>query len=476
MIRSRFPLRPAVLALALVAASAATSSAIAADTVPAGMPGYGKERPLAVPDIKRRTLANGLQVWVVPTAGVPKVTMTLAVRGGTAADAAATPALSSLMMGMLNEGTTTRNSKQIAEGLQAIGGDYSAAASADGLSVACSALASRVSELVELCADTILHPAFPDKEVALQQANATQGLKAREAQPDFQAGKAFADAVYGDHPYARAWTTAATVAADTSANLRALYAARMRPDQALLVIAGKVDAERAFRLAEQAFAGWKAPSGAAAAQPRAPMAGAPKRVLVERAGAVQSNIRYGRLGVSMRDPDYIPLALANTMLGGGFDSRIIHVIREEKGYSYSPGSSISARALGGTLVASVEARNEVTGATLEELDKIYAGMGDQPPSAREMSSAKRLTAGLYLIRNQMQGALAGTMASYWLLGLPDGFFGSYVGDSNRVTAEQVQAVSRKYLDPKSQTIVVVGDAKAIDAQLKPHGEFVKPAR
>ena len=123
-------------------------------------------------------------------------------------------------------------------------------------------------------------------------------------------------------------------------------------------------------------------------------------------------------------------------------------------------------------MATVDVRNEVTGATLAELAKLYGSMASQPASAEELTGAKRLVGGIYLLRNQIQGALTGTLANYWVDGLPPSFLGSYVAEANKVTAAQVQAMGRKYFAAKDQSIVIVGDPKAIDAQLKPYGTFV----
>jgi len=456
------------LALGLALAGAAQASTA---PLPKDLPAYGPDKPLPTPQIAQRTLPNGLTVWVVPRDGLPKVNVALSVLGGTAADDAATPALSEMMARLLDEGTADRSSRDIAEALQAIGGDYGAGASDDAVVIRASALASHASQLLALVADTALHPSFPANEVTLAKANALQSLKVQEADPDWQAGRAFNHAVYGEHPYARDSLVEATVQATSTDSLRALHDARFRPDRALLVIVGRIDAGAAFKLAEQQFGSWKAAGKAQPDTAPAPREAAPQRLLVSRDGAVQSNIRYGRPAVPANDPDYIPLTVANTILGGGFTSRITQDIREDKGYSYSPWSRFSANRVGGSTVATVDVRNEVTGTTLAELGKLFDSMASQPASAEELNGAKRLVGGIYLLRNQIQGALTATLANYWVDGLPPSFLGSYVAEANKVTAAQVQAMGRKYFAAKDQSIVIVGDPKAIDAQLKPYGNF-----
>lgn len=466
--KTNMTFRTLAIALGLALAGMAQASTTA---LPKDLPAYGPDKPLPVPQIAQRTLPNGLTVWVVPRDGLPKVNVALSVLGGTAADDDATPAMSQMMARLLDEGTASRSSRDIAEALQAIGGDYGAGADDDAVSIRASALASHASQLLELVADTALHPSFPANEVTLAKANALQGLKVQEADPDWQAGRAFNHAVYGEHPYARDSLVEATVQATSSDSLRALHDARFRPDRALLVIVGRIDAVAAFKLAEQQFGSWKADGKALPDTAPAPREAAPQRLLVARDGAVQSNIRYGRPAVPASDPDYIPLTVANTILGGGFTSRITQDIREDKGYSYSPWSRFSASRVGGSTVATVDVRNEVTGATLAELSRLFDSMASQPASAEELNGAKRLVGGIYLLRNQIQGSLTGTLANYWVDGLPPSFLGSYVAEANKVTAAQVQAMGRKYFAAKDQSIVIVGDPKAIDAQLKPYGTF-----
>jgi zinc protease len=159
------------------------------------------------------------------------------------------------------------------------------------------------------------------------------------------------------------------------------------------------------------------------------------------------------------------------VLGGGFSSRLMQNLREDKGYTYGARSASSALRAGGRFSASADVRNEVTGAAVKEFESELRRMGEEPVPAQELEDTKRYVAGGYLIANQMQAAVAGQLASYWLVGLPAEFLGDYVPKIRAVDAAQVQAMGRKYFDPKDQSIVVVGDPKAVADQLKPYGTF-----
>ena len=219
--------------------------------LPKDLPPYAPDKPLPVAQIEKKTLANGLEVWVVPRDGMPRVDYVLAMRNaGYAADPAASPGFAGLFAGLLSEGTAKRDSKAIAETAQSFGGSFGASASNDGVTVYADALASHAAPMLELLAEIVRTPAFPDNEVKLAQANALQGLKAAEAQPSFKANRALLAATYGDHPYARTQQTEASILGVTPAALRQAHALRFHPDRALLVMTGRIAPAEAFRLAE----------------------------------------------------------------------------------------------------------------------------------------------------------------------------------------------------------------------------------
>jgi zinc protease len=461
--------------IAIAVAGLLAGHALAADRtapLPKDLPPYAADKALPVPQIDRKTLANGLEVWVVPRDGLPRVDYVLAVRNaGFGSDAADAPGFSSTLAYMLNEGTAKRDSKQIAELAQGMGGNVAGSAASDGMVVSANALSSHAAPMMELLAEVAREASFPDKEVELAKVNQLQGLKAAEAQPGFRAERALSAAIYGDHPYARTQETEASIAAITPQALRSAHARRFRPDRALLVITGKVSSAQAMRMAEAAFGDWKATGEALPDTPAARSQAAPSYVRLQRDGSVQSAVRLGRPAIAATHPDYIPAQLAGTILGGGFSSRLMQNLREDKGYTYGARGGISVLRQGGRVSASADVRNEVTGAALKEFQSELARIGTEPVPAQELEDNKRYVAGGYLLSNQMQASVAQSLASNWLVGLPAEFLGEYVPKVRAVDAAQVQAMGKKYYDPSQLSIVVVGDGKAIDAQLKDYGTF-----
>jgi predicted Zn-dependent peptidase len=446
-------------------------AAFAADT-PSGMPAYGKDKALPTPQITKKTLTNGLQVWVVPRSGLPRVDYVLAVRGaGFAADDAQHPGFANLMAGLLNEGTAKHDSRAIAEMAQGMGGSVGASAGMDGITVSANALASQAGPMMALLAEVARQPSFPSREVQLAKANALQALKAAEATPRFRAERALSQAVYGAHPYGHTDATANAINSATDEFLRAEHAKRFRPDRSLLVITGRITPAEAMKLAQAAFGHWKVSGSALPETPSVAAPAAPVRLLLERGGSVQSTIRIGGPGIAGSAADYVPLRMASTIVGGGFSSRVNLNLREEKGYTY--GASAGARNYrdGGSIVGGADVRNAVTGASLTEFFNEYKKLGTELVPEAEMSMNKRYVAGGYLLTNQLQRAVAGTLASNWLIGLPPEFLGQFVPLIEQVSAEQVRAMGKKYFAPESQSIVVVGDKGAVAEQLKAFGEF-----
>lgn len=463
----------AAMSVALLAGSALAGPN---SPLPPELPPYGADKPLPVADIASKTLANGLTVWVVPRDGMPRVDYVLAISGaGHAADAADAPGFAALLAGMLSEGTAERDSRAIAEAAQGFGGSVGASASGDGVVVSGNALVSHAPGMLELLADIARSASFPDNEVALAKANALQALKAAEAQPGFKANRALLAATYGDHPYARVQPTEAAIEAVTPAMLRTEHARRFRPDRALLVVTGRMDAETGFKLAQAALGDWKAVGDGVAQAPAARSEAPPSHVLIQRDGSVQSSLRLGRPAIPATHPDYVPMQLAGTVLGGGFSSRVMQNLREDKGYTYGASAGLVALRNGGRVQGGADVRNEVTGAALKEFFHEFERLGSEPVPAQELEDTKRYVAGGYLISNQLQAAVAGTLANYWLVGLPPEFLGEYVPKIRAVDAAQVQAMAKKYYAPKDQSIIVVGDAKAVQEQLAPYGEFQSPA-
>jgi len=457
---------------AFLAATVAASPLFAAEKkpLPADLPPFAEDKPLPVPKIAQSKLPNGLTVWLVERRGFPRVAAVLAVRGGIAADAKDAGGISELLAVAVKEGTRTRTSRAIAEELQAVGAELNAFAGADALYLSAGGLGTGTPKIVELMADVARNASFPAAEVELAKNNALQGLMARESTPEFLAQKALARAVYGDHPYHVVAPTRETLQAATAAQLAQEHGRRFRPDRSLLVVVGDFQTPAVQAAITRHFGAWAATGPALPETPAPPAAGPRRLYVVPRPGSVQSQIVMGRPAATVTDPVYYPLLVANTIYAGSFGSRLVENIREDKGYTYSPGGGISARQKGGYLTVRADVRTEVTAATLVEIFYEQDRLAATLPTDEELSRAKRFQTGLYLLRNQIQGAVAQTLASNWVNGLPPESLGEFVTKVVAVTPEQVRGAGRAFYPSARQTVVVVGEEAKVKAELEQFGE------
>jgi zinc protease len=455
------------LAVLLVASFAAAQKET---PLPKDLPPYGPEKPLATPSVKSATLDNGLILWLVSEPGFPKVALTVAVRGGLAADPAGRPGLSELLSKTLDQGTRTRSAKQIAQELQAAGGDLNASATKDSLELSSVVLASKVDNAIAVLTDILQNASFPDAEVALAKRNLADDLDQREAEPSFLAARARDKVLFSDHPYHVTSPTRDSIAAATSADLREVFTQRFRPDQVILIAAGDFQNDKILSTFKAALGSWKAPASPPAAPVSTPSAPAEHAVyIVPRPGSVQTTIELATLGPKLGDPDFETVQVANTIYGGSFGSRLTSNIREDKGYTYSPYSRLVSYQKAAEMISHADVRNEVTAPTLNEMEYELNRLATTTPSEEELSKAKRYLVGLEALRLQDRASLAHRLATLWIAGLlPDqiGISGQKV---SAATAADVDAVARKYFPAHRSAIIAVGEEKVVREALSPFG-------
>jgi zinc protease len=469
--KTTLALAPYLMALGVLLAPLAAAAA-EKKPLPKDLPPFGADKPLPVPEIAQSKLPNGMGVWLVKRSGFPRAAVVLAVRGaGTAADPKDAEGISELLAAAVKEGTTTRSSRAIAEELQAVGADIGANATDDALYLTASGLGSGAAKMIEVLADVARNAAYPEAEFELAKGNTIQDLAARESTPEFQAQKALARAVYGEHPYHVVAPSRETLQAATAAELKQEHARRFRPERSLLVVVGEFDKAAVEAAVTRHFGPWRGVGEPVPETPPLPPAAASRRLLIApRAGSVQSQIVTGRIAAAVTDPGYYPLLVANTICAGSFGSRLVENIREDKGYTYSPGGRLSAHAKGSLLTARADVRNDVTAATLTEIFYEQDRMAATLPSDEELQRAKRYQGGLYLLRNQIQTSVAQTLATNWVNGLPPEALGEFVPKVNAVTAEQVREAGRSYFPSARQTVVVVGEEAKLKDELAQFGE------
>jgi predicted Zn-dependent peptidase len=444
--------------------------------LPKDLPPYGELKPFQSPQVTAQKLRNGLTLWLVPRPGFPKAAFALAVRGGMAADPQDRPGLSQLLTDTIDQGTKTRAARQIAEDVQAAGGDLSAAAGSESIVVSTSVLSAQAAAGLTVLADVAQNATFPDSEVALAKRNAADRLQQQEADPFFLAGRALAKAVFGPHPYAVTSLTQDTIAKATAGELRSEYARRFRPDQAILVVVGDFDATKMTASVESLLGKWAAPTSEPVALAEKPAGLVPHVVFfVDRPDSVQTTLALGALGPTQSSPDYASTQVANAIYGGMFGSRLTLNIREDKGYTYTPGSGLGVRRTAALFQTWAPVQNAVTGAALNEIAYELNRMATTSPSSSELVRAQTYLVGNQAIDLQAQDSVAGSFARLWALGLPPEELGLESARISKVTIKDVDEAGAKYFPAARHTIVAVGVEKVIQDQLAPFGLEMKPA-
>jgi len=460
----------------LFLAIAPAAGAEKATPLPKELPPYGELKPFAAPQTTAEKLANGLTLWLVPRRGFPKVSYALAVRGGLAADPPDRPGLAQLLTATIDQGTATRTARQIAEELQAAGGDLSANAGSESIVIATSVLASNAQAGLAVLADIARNATFPDDEVALAKSNAASHLQEQESDPSFLAERALAGVLFAQHPYGITSLTQDSIAKATPQELRREYARRFRPDQAILVVVGDFDAVKMTASTESLLGSWAAPSMLPAPAVEKPSLVPPHAVFfVDRPDSVQTTIAVGSLGPTESSPDYPAMQVANALFGGMFGSRLTLNIREDKGYTYTPGSYVVSRRTAGIFQIWAAVRNEVTGATVNEIDYELNRMATTSPSEEELLHAQRYLVGSHAIELQAQDSVGRSLARLWVLGLPPEELGRESERIGKVTIPDVDKAAAEYFPAARQAIVAVGVEKVIKDQLAPFQLEVKAA-
>ena len=442
--------------------------------MPKDLPPYGTEEPLRAPSVKTAKLDNGLAVWLVSEPGFPKVAFTVAVRGGFAADPADRPGISELLSKTIDQGTKARTAKQIAQELQASGGDLSAGSDKDFIEVSTAVLASRLDAGIAVLSDVVQNASFPDAEVALAKRNLADSLRQRESEPSFLAARAMAKVLFGDHPYHVTSPSQECVAAANATDLRRIFMQRFRPDQAILVAVGDFDDAKMMEVVKAKFAAWKAPDESALPGLKR-HSNAPEHAVyvVTRPGSVQTTLELGTFGPLRGDPDYEAAMVANAIYGGTFSSRLTGNIREDKGYTYSPYSRLRVYQVAGVLVTHADVRNEVTAPTLNEINYELNRLATTAPSDEELSKAKHYLVGRDAIQLQARAALSNQLAGLWVDGLPPEEIGIHGQKIANASVSEVQTAAKRYFPAFQTAIVAVGEEKVVREAMAPFGIPVK---
>jgi predicted Zn-dependent peptidase len=428
-------------------------------------PAPAAPRPFALPAHQDAALDNGAKLTTVAYGSVAKAAVELVIRGGNAEESARETWLADLMGRSLGEGTRSKTAAQLAEAAAAMGGDLEINVASDQTTIVLEVLSEFAPRAVALVADVARNPAFPPADVGRVNADLVRRLAIARTEPGQLAREQFQAALYPDHPYGRTLPAEAMLQGYTVDQVRAFYAAHVGAARSHLYITGQFDSGAVDKAAREALGDWARgpePQPVKTAPPAAPTV----RV-VDRPGAVQSTLIVGLPVATPRSEDYVPLLVTDALLGGSFASRITSNIREQKGYTYSPFSSVASPEGNAAWAEQADVTTNVTGASLIEIFKEISRLRSEPPPADELHSVQSYLAGVFVLRNSTRQGIIRQLVFLEKHQLTDDYLRNFAQRVWAVTAADVQRIAATYLDPKKMTLVVVGDRKQIDSQLKP---------
>jgi zinc protease len=421
--------------------------------------------PVAFPPFHEEVLPNGVRLLVVESRKQPIVSLSLNLAAGSSSDPAGKEGLADMVAGLLTKGAGSRSAEEVAAAIEGAGGSLSSAAGTDFFSVNATVLTPSLPLAFELMSDAVIRPAFNNKELELLRTQTLSGLQVALTQPAEIASRRFRAALYGSHPYARS-TSPASARAITRDDLIAFHRDRIRPQGALLVVAGAVSPAEARRLATAAFRQWTGRPVASTTAPAPPTRDRTEIILVHRPGSVQSNILAGNLSYEPGDPRLYAATVANQILGGSASSRLFLILREAKSWTYGAYSGYVRRRGTGYFEASTEVRTEVTDSALRELLHQIERIRTEAIPEAELSAAKGTLVGRYPLTIETADQVAGAVAEARLYGLPSDFVQTYRVKLGAVTGPEVQAAARTTIHPDRLAIVVVGDGTKLYERIK----------
>lgn len=416
-------------------------------------------------------LANGLTVLVLEQHRLPTVYVSLWIKSGAMSDPKDAPGLASFTANLLRDGTAKRSSTQIATELDELGATFNAEASfgANVTTVTATGLSPSAGKLMDLMSDVVLNPSFPGDELEKYRRQERARLVQQRTNPGFLARERFAKAVYGDFPASVQSPTNDSLQQATPEALKGFHDKYYAPNNAILAIAGDVTLAQAKELANQYFGPWKNHAVPPSSIGNVPAPAAAKVYLVDRPGSVQSNILTGGFSLRRADPDYIPLSVANRVLGGGAAARLFTNLREEKGYTYGAYSRLSADLYPGTFSANTEVRNAVTDGSLHELMYELKRLRDEKVPAAELEDAKRSIVSSFALSLENPAGIVSSWMVVKYYGLSADYWDHYSDAVAKVDADTVQRMARKYVDLDHLQIVVVGDAGQVRDAVAKYG-------
>ncbi|HUP40371.1 MAG TPA: pitrilysin family protein [Vicinamibacterales bacterium] len=422
-------------------------------------------RPVSFPPYELRTLPNGMQVIVVMHHEQPEVTMRLLVRAGAAYDPPGKSGTAALVASLLNQGTTTRGARDIADAIDSIGGALDTGAGSDLTSATVLVMKDSFDVGMNMLAEVIRRPAFSPEEIERQRTQTIQSIGVSLENPDFIARAVLNRLIYGFHPYGFPDSGMPdTIAKITRDDLREFHRRYFAPNNSILAIVGDVAADEAMAAATKAFGDWERQAVQLPPLPEPPK---PTRrvIVVDKPDSVQTAVRIGQLAIARKSPDYMSMDQAVRILGGEGSNRLFRVLRSERGLTYSASADLNPMLLAGDITAETDTRTEATGEAVRVIVDEFTRLQRERIGEGELSGAQAYMTGSFPLTIETPGAIARQVVNVVFYDLSLDELRTYRQRANAVAPDDVLRVARNYIQPDRLSIVLVGDAARFKDQL-----------
>ena len=400
---------------------------------------------------------NGMTVLVLEQHWLPIVQVHALIKAGAAQDPPEEAGLANLVASLLDEGTTTRTAKQLAEQIEFVGGTLTTKAEEDFTTASALVLKKDTELGFELLADILLHPTFPEQEVKRVRSQILGEMQSEKDDPGLVATKAFHQLVFDGHPYR--WPvngTEETVPKITQADIQNFFSHEYLPNQTILAIVGDIPVEQARALVAKQFGSWKRETPPSRTVAKPAQIDKPVVRLIEK-DLTQATIVLGHLGISRTNPDFYAVSVMNHILGaGGFSSRLMDSIRDRQGLVYGVGSHFEPNLMPGAFMVNLQTRNETANQAISGVLTELKSIRETPVTDQELADAKAYLIGSFPLRLDTTAKLAQVLSLVELYGLGLDYFSQYLRWIEKVTKEDVLRVAKQYLHPNRYALVVVG--------------------
>ena len=424
------------------------------------VPGPGPARSVAIPAVKEVKLKNGLTLAVVEKRSVPIVTVQLLVRSGAASEGIKKAGLANITADMLTKGTKTRTAEQIAEEMEFLGASINSGAGWNSSSVTMSVTSDKLQQAMEIMADVVLNPSFKQEELDLLKSQTLDELKASLAQPAFLANYVASVRAFGEHP---AGGTSASIEALSQSDLRSFYDKEFLPNNSVLIMTGDVSLATATAISEKLFGSWKGTMERGTSRSgdgKAPGEGkaiVSRITVVDLPGAGQASVNFfrpiGAIGRSAKE--YYTASVLNSLLGGGYSSRLNQEIRIKRGLSYGAGSAFGWRSGTTNFSTRTQTKNQSAAEVAELVIAELKRLADSDAAETDLNPRRLVLTGGFGRNLETTGGLTGALADLYSFGIPASELNKYMTSVTAVTPANVKDFASKYLHDGE--IIIVGD-------------------